>query len=201
MPPLATAQRGARSSVTTQDIRDLHLRELFATIRSVLTCCTVEAAGVYADFSKHRVDRRDGRAADCARARARGRGFGATRCSAASRSTSPRIAPCSTWRCECRARGRSSSTGTTSSAMFTRCSIAWARSATTFVTATGAAHRQADPERDQHRDRRLRPRAGDGVRGAAVLQSPRPDVSLRLERRRHRRRRGDLATSIRPRRS
>ena len=31
-------------------------------------------------------------------------------------------------------------------------------------------HRQADPQRGQHRHRRLRPRAGDGLRGAAPLQ-------------------------------
>ena len=31
-------------------------------------------------------------------------------------------------------------------------------------------HREADPERDQHRDRRLRSRPGHGVRGAEALQ-------------------------------
>ena len=34
-------------------------------------------------------------------------------------------------------------------------------------------HRQADPQRRQHRHRRLRPRPGDGLRGAAPLQPPR----------------------------
>ncbi len=48
----------------------------------------------------------------------------------------------------------------------------------------------ADPRRRQHRHRRLRPRAGDGLRGAAALQRPGADVSLRVERRRHRLRRG-----------
>ena len=52
------------------------------------------------------------------------------------------------------------------------------------------AHRQADPQRRQHRDRRLRPRPGDGLRGAAPLRAPRPDVPLRLQRRLHRLRRG-----------
>ena len=51
-------------------------------------------------------------------------------------------------------------------------------------------HRQAHPQRRQHRHRRLRPRPGDGLRGAAALQRPRPDLPLRLERRRHRLRRG-----------
>ena len=35
------------------------------------------------------------------------------------------------------------------------------------------AHGQADPERRQHRHRRLRPRAGHGVRGAALLHAAR----------------------------
>ena len=52
-------------------------------------------------------------------------------------------------------------------------------------------HRPADPQHRQHRHRRLRPRAGDGLRGAAALQRPRPDVPLRVQRRRHRLRRGD----------
>ncbi len=33
-------------------------------------------------------------------------------------------------------------------------------------------HRQAYPRRDQHRHRGVRPRAGDGVRGAPALQRP-----------------------------
>ena len=52
-------------------------------------------------------------------------------------------------------------------------------------------HRQAHPQRDQHRHRRLRPRSGDGLRGAAPLRAARPDAALRLQRRRHRLRRGD----------
>ena len=56
--------------------------------------------------------------------------------------------------------------------------------------AVDGPHRQAHPQRRQHRHRRLRPRPGDGLRGAAALQRPRPDVPLRLQRRRHRLRRG-----------
>ena len=51
-------------------------------------------------------------------------------------------------------------------------------------------HRQADPQRHQHRHRRLGPRPGDGLRGPEALQRSQPDVPLRLERRRHRLRRG-----------
>ncbi len=39
-------------------------------------------------------------------------------------------------------------------------------------------YRQAHPERDQHRHRRLRSRPGDGVRSAEVLQRPQHDVPL-----------------------
>ena len=52
-------------------------------------------------------------------------------------------------------------------------------------------HRQAHPERGQHRHRRLGPRARDGLRGAPPLQRSLADVPVRVERRRHRPRRGD----------
>ena len=51
-------------------------------------------------------------------------------------------------------------------------------------------YRQADSRGHQYRDRRFRPRPGDGVRGAAPLQRSQPRDALRLERRRHRLRRG-----------
>ena len=53
------------------------------------------------------------------------------------------------------------------------------------------SHGPPDPQRDQHRDRRVRPRPGDGLRGAPPLLRPRDDLSVRLERRLHRHRRGD----------
>ena len=37
-------------------------------------------------------------------------------------------------------------------------------------------HRQAHSQRHQHRDRRLRPRSGDGLRGAEALQRPQHDL-------------------------
>ena len=51
------------------------------------------------------------------------------------------------------------------------------------------SHRQADPQRRQHRHRRFRPRAGHGLRGAQALQRPQPDLPVRLEHRWHRLRR------------
>ena len=53
------------------------------------------------------------------------------------------------------------------------------------------AHGQADPQRRQHRHRRLRPRPGDGLPGAAPLRRPRADGPLRLQRRCDRLRRED----------
>ena len=46
------------------------------------------------------------------------------------------------------------------------------------------------PQRGQHRHRRLRPRAGDGLRGAAPLRHARVDLPVRLQRRRDGLRRG-----------
>ena len=51
-------------------------------------------------------------------------------------------------------------------------------------------HRQADPQRGQHRHRRIGPRAGDGVRGVAPLLRARADVQVRVERGCDRLRRG-----------
>ena len=39
---------------------------------------------------------------------------------------------------------------------------------------------QTHSQHRQHRHRRFRPRAGDGLRGTQALQRPRPDVSLRV---------------------
>ena len=52
-------------------------------------------------------------------------------------------------------------------------------------------YRQADPQCHQRRNRRLGPGAGDGLRGAALLQRSQSHHALRLQCRRHRLRRGD----------
>jgi transketolase len=64
---------------------------------------------------------------------------GSRRCSAGRRSTSPRTAPCSTWRSGCRRASRSSWTAWTSSPRCTRCSTAWRPSATASARASGRA--------------------------------------------------------------
>ncbi len=95
------------------------------------------------------------------------------RCSPASASTSPRTARCCTSRCACPGRCAWRSTGTDVVAEV----HAGAR-AHGSLRRPGAlrrverAHRQADQDGRQHRHRRLGPRSGDGLRGAApVLRS------------------------------
>ena len=56
-------------------------------------------------------------------------------------------------------------------------------------------HRPPDPQRREHRDRRQRPRSGDGLRRAARVQRAGAAVPVRVERRRRRSRRRARATS------
>ena len=137
--------------------------------------------------------RRDAAAARRSSPRSPACARGSTRCSAARRSTSPRTAPCCTSRC---ARRRAPSIVVDGENVVPDVHAVLDRMA--GVREPGAQrrvegpHRQAHPQRRQHRHRRLRPRAGDGVRGAASTTATRDiDVPLRLERRRHRLRRGD----------
>ena len=182
-------------------ICDRHLRELFAADPERGERLAVEAAGLYLDYSKHRVTdetlrllvalaeesglrerhRRDvPRRADQhdrGPRRAARRAAGAARASIVRRRRRRRRRAC------------------------TRCSTGWARSPSACAAARWRGHTgQRDPRDRQHRHRRLRPRAGHGLRGAAALQRARADVPLRLERRRHRLRRGDARPRSRPRR-
>ena len=66
----------------------------------------------------------------------------------------------------------------------TRCSTGWRDFAERVRSGEWKGHTgKPHPQRRQHRHRRLRPRAGDGLRGAAPLHPARPDVPFRLERR------------------
>jgi glucose-6-phosphate isomerase len=58
-------------------------------------------------------------------------------------------------------------------------------------------HRRAHPPRREHRHRRFRSRAGDGVRSAAALLRPRSRLPFRLQRRRHRFRGSDARSRSR----
>ena len=109
----------------------------------------------------------------------------------ASRSTSPRAARCCTWPCVRRPANRSWSTARTSCRTFTRCSTAWPTSPTAFAAATWKGHTgKRDPQRRQHRHRRLRPGPVMAYEALRHYSAARPDVPVRLERRRHRLRRG-----------
>ena len=125
MQPLRQTPAWAALEDHAAAIRNAHLRDLFAADPARGERMTVEAVGLYLDYSKHRVtdetiglllrladerglalaDRRDvlGRAHQRDRGRAR----------------------CCTWRSGRPARSRSSSTARTSSRASTRCSTAW----------------------------------------------------------------------------
>ncbi len=93
-----------------QQVRNLHLRQLFADDPERGQRYTLEALGIYLDYSKNRFTRRDARIADPA-CRAVGPAPSASApCSAARRSTSPSAGPCCTWRCGRRGASRSWST-------------------------------------------------------------------------------------------
>ena len=61
-------------------------------------------------------------------------------------------------------------------------------------------HRRADPHGRQHRHRRLRPRSGDGLRGAGAVPAGRPGVPVHLQHRPDRRRARRSRVSTRRRR-
>ena len=72
--------------------------------------------------------------------------------------------------------------------MCTPCSTGWRRSPSrSAYGALDGRDRGAHPYCRQHRHRRLRSRAGDGVRGAAGLRRPLDRVPVRLQHRPHRR--------------
>ena len=150
-----------------RQIRTAHLRELFASDPRRGERLTVEAAGVYLDYSKNRITDDTVRllvrlAEDCG---LRSRIDAHVR--AARRSTSRNSGPCSTWRCARRA---------TPSILVDGKNVVPDVHAVLDRMADFAnrvrrggwtgAHRQADLQRRQHRHRRLRPRPGHGLRGA-----------------------------------
>ena len=90
---------------------------------------TAEGAGLYLDYSKNRITDETLGLLVSAGGRVRAAGRAARRCSAASRSTSPRTAPCCTSRCGCPGSARWWSTAWTWSRRCTRCSTGWATSA------------------------------------------------------------------------
>ena len=125
------------------------------------------------------------------------RGVGARRaasrrCSAATGSTSPRTARCSTSRSACRAATSLVVDGVDVVAEVHEVLDRMAAfSRPRPLGRVEGPHGQAHPQRRQHRHRRLGPRARHGLRSATPLHAARPHVPLRLERRLDRFRRGD----------
>ena len=136
--------------------------------------------------------RRDAAAAGRA-GRESGRGASAaTRCSAATASTSPRTGRCCTSRCGCRATPRWSSTARTSWRRCTRCSTGWRA----FADRVRSGEWKGTPASA------IRNVVNVGIGGSDLgpvmayealrhYSRPRPDVPVRLQRRLHRLRRGD----------
>ena len=184
-----------------REIAGAHLRDLFAADPGRGTRLTAEAAGIYLDYSKHRVTDETlrlllelaarGRRGRAARRDVRGR--------AHQRHRGPRGAARRAAHAARRAR-----------------SIVDGRDVVPDVhevldRMAAFAERVRAGEWTGHTGKPIRNVVnigiggsdlgpGDGVRGAAPLQQARPDVPLRLQRRRHRLRRGDARPRPRARR-
>ena len=103
-------RRGEALRAHHDQVKDLHLRQLFAEDAARGERMTAEGAGLFLDYSKNRITDETLRAADAACPGARAWKRGATRCSAARRSTSRSSARCCTSRCVRRAARGSRST-------------------------------------------------------------------------------------------
>ena len=185
------------------EVRGLHLRDLFAADPTRGERLTAEAAGLYLDYSKNRVTDETLRLLLALAERVRACASASRRCSAATRSTSTedravlhvalRMPRGDVARRRRRRRRRRTST---------RCSTGWPRSPTRVRSGAWTGHTgKRDPQRRQHRHRRLRPRAGHGVRGASRTTADR-DMTFRFVSNvdAHRLRRGDPRPRRRPRR-
>ena len=158
-----------------EEVKDVHLRTLFAEDPQRGERMALEAAGLYLDYSKNRVTDETLRAAArsspseraCASAidamfrgeqdqRHRGPRGAARRAARAARRLD-------------RGRRRGRRAGGARA-----CSTGWPTSPTACASGAWTGHTgKRDPQRRQHRHRRLRPRPGDGLRGAAALQPSR----------------------------
>ena len=98
-----------------EEIRERHLRELFAEDPARSERLSAEAVGIYLDYSKNRITDETIRLLLQLAEESRSCRVAAMPCSAASTSTSQRTGPSCTWRSGCRAEPRSWWTGSTSS--------------------------------------------------------------------------------------
>ena len=174
-------------------MRDTHLRDLFAADPGRGERLDRRGGRALPRLLEAPGDRRDDRACSLRLARgARPRGAHRRHVPRASTSTSPRTGPCCTWRSARRRARRSSSTARTSCPRCTRCSTAWPRSPTASARASGRATPASA----------IRNVVNIGIGGSDLgpvmayealrhYTPARPDVPVRVERRRHRLRRGD----------
>ena len=167
-----TCRSGRRSTRTPRRSRDHDLRDAVrrrpGTRRPA--CTSRPRAGISTTPSTGSPTRRC--ALLVALADARGlRERASTRCSAASTSTSPRTGRCCTSRCACPRDASLVVDGVDVVAEVHAVLDQMGAFAEQVRDGDVArAHRPADPQRRQHRHRRQRPRAGDGVRRAARVQ-------------------------------
>ena len=189
-PPLRLRKSWAALALHHAQVKDLHLRQLFASDPRRGERMTLEAAGIFLDYSKNRVTDETLRLL-------------------------LQLAEESGLREQIDAMFRGEKINVTEDRAVLHVALRAPRGASIVVDGKNVvpevhavldrmaafsdaragrrlegAHRQADPERRQHRHRRLRPRAGDGLRGAPALQRSGADVPLRLERGRDGPRRG-----------
>src|SRR5581483_7092902 len=136
----ALTQRSAWQALAAHysQFRNVHLRQLFADDPQRGERFAVEGAGLYLDYSKHRVTDETLKlllqlAVECDLRQRIDAMFRARR------STSRSTAPCCTWRCVRRAARRSWSTGRTSCPRSTRCWTGWPTSRTASAAAPGPA--------------------------------------------------------------
>ena len=118
--------------------------------------------------------RRDADSCSCNWPRNRACERASTPCSAARRSTSPKSGPCCTSPCARRGARRSSSTAQNVVPEVHAVLDKMAAFSERVRSGAWLGHTgKRDPQRRQHRHRRLGPGAGDGLRSAAALQRPR----------------------------
>ena len=199
-PALPQSPPGRRSRRMSARCATLHLRRSSPTTPRAASASRREAAGSVPRLLEephHRRRRSDLLAHLAERAAC---ASGSRRCSAARRSTRPKSAPCSTSRFVRRA---ATSIVLDGDDVVPHVHEVLDRMARVRRPGPGRplarAHRPAHSHRHQYRHRRLRSRPGHGLRGAQALQRAGPDLPLRVERGRHRLRRGHARS--RPRRN
>ena len=169
MPPLRgrPAWTAAREALS-EDASDVHLRQLFADDPERGERLTVEAAGIYLDYSKNRITDETLRAAAAARDEVRA--AGSHRRHVPRRQDQRHREPRGAARRAARAARRVHHAWTAQNVVP---EVHAVLDKMADFCRPGAQrrmegpHRQAHPQRHQHRHRRLRSRAGHGLRGAA----------------------------------